>query len=193
MLDRMKYIERWSLMNNIKKENLKEHTFDVIVLVHALIMIRKVYFPENKPQLNPGEAALYALYHDASEIITGDLPTPIKNFNNSLKEQYQKVELYAENVLLEHLPVELRSEYEQYFKPDFSNKLTQTTLQFVKYADTLSAYVKCINELKLGNLEFKDAAISTKEKLISYNSDEVNFFLENIIPAYELNLDQLQK
>ncbi len=196
MLDRMKYIERWSLMNNLEKENLKEHTFDVILLVHALITIRKIYFPENQPQLDPGEAVLFALYHDASEIITGDLPTPIKYFNPGIKEQYKIVESYADNVLLEQLPEKLRQEYAKYFNNEdeltADSKQKITILKFVKYADTLSAYIKCVNELKLGNREFNEAAISTKEKLKAYQSDEVNFFLENIMPTYELSLDQLQ-
>lgn len=192
MLDRIKYIERWSLMKNTEKENVKEHTFDVILLVHSLIEIRKTYFPEKKPEINIETAMLYALYHDVSEMITGDMPTPVKYFNQNMREQYQVVEEYAIEAMLSLLPEELKECYKFYLKPDFTNEDTQETWKLVKAADTLSAYLKCLSELKQGNTEFKEAAACTKEKLISYQLEEVNWFLKNAVPAYELTLDQLQ-
>ncbi len=192
MMDRVKYIERWSLMKNTEKENVKEHTFDVILLVHALIEIRRTYFPDKKPEINTETAMLYALYHDASEIITGDMPTPVKYFNQSMREQYQVVEEHAIEAMLSLLPEELRAQYQTYLKPDLTDEYMQEIWRLVKAADTLSAHLKCLSELKQGNAEFKEAAAYTKEKLISYQSEEVNWFLENAVPAYELTLDQLQ-
>lgn len=192
MLDRMKYIERWSLMKNTERENLKEHSFDVILLVHALVEIRKAYFPDQKPRLDPGQAVLFALYHDTSEIITGDLPTPVKYFNSELRQQYGLVEEYAEDFLLSLLPDELEPGYRKFFKQDKLSETEAELKRFVKYADTLAAYIKCIRELKLGNKEFTEAAQSTYQKLLNYQSPELDFFMANILPAYQLSLDQLQ-
>ena len=231
MLYRMKYIERWGLMRNTEKENLKEHTFDVVLLAHALCEIRQVYFPKERPQLDPGKVVLYALYHDASEIITGDLPTPVKYFNSQMHTQYSKVENSAIEHLLNMLPEKLRRQYAEYFPCDannlsnnsnvkenkiITNNLSSTddinttdseTMEFfddilisekiymkkmVKQADHLAAYIKCIIEIKQGNSEFADAAETTKIKLINNSSPELQWFIENILPAYQLNLDQLQ-
>lgn len=192
MLDRMKYIERWSLMKNTERENLKEHSFDVILLAHALVEIRRVYFPDIKPQLDPGQAALFALYHDTSEIITGDLPTPVKYFNAGLRTQYREVEEYASDFLLDLLPPELKASYQKFFKLDKLSEEETELKRFVKYADTLAAHIKCILELKQGNKEFTEAAESTYQKLTNYHSPELDLFMAKILPAYRLSLDQLQ-
>ncbi|HHT25338.1 MAG TPA: 5'-deoxynucleotidase [Clostridiaceae bacterium] len=215
MLYRMKYIERWGLMRNTEKENLKEHTFDVALLAHALCEIRQVYFPEEKPQPDPGKVVLYALYHDASEIITGDLPTPVKYFNSQIRTQYSKVENYAIEHLLNMLPEKLQQRYAEYFPCDVNNLNSADNLnsidaeitefvddnviservylqKMVKQADRLAAYIKCIIEIKQGNTEFVDAAEATKAKLTNDSSPELQWFITNILPAYQLNLDQLQ-
>lgn len=213
MLHRMKYIERWGLMRNTERENLKEHTFDVALLAHALVEIRRVYFPQLKPQLKPGDVVLYALYHDASEIITGDMPTPVKYFNPRMRSQYQEVEEHAMEYLLSLLPPEMSQQYAQYFdlsekkstlennsidyesknKADqqFAKKEKEHIKKLIKEADVLSAYIKCLEEIKQGNHEFMDAAVSTRKKLSNKQSCELKWFLDNILPAYELNLDQL--
>lgn len=231
MLYRMKYIERWGLMRNTEKENLKEHTFDVALLAHALSEIRQVYFPEEQPQPDPGKVVLYALYHDAGEIVTGDLPTPVKYFNLQMRSQYSEVENYAIEHLLKMLPEKLRQRYAEYFSRDpdnlsrnsnlkkeeiFANNLNDADnvnsadtekaesaenetisekeylKKMIKQADRLAAYIKCIIEIKQGNTEFVDAAEATKEKLIKDSSPELQWFIDNILPAYQLNLDQLQ-
>ncbi|NLM19756.1 MAG: 5'-deoxynucleotidase [Clostridiaceae bacterium] len=236
MLYRMKYIERWGLMRNTEKENLKEHTFDVALLAHALCEIRQAYFPEEQPQPDPGKVVLYAIYHDASEIITGDMPTPVKYFNSQMRTQYSKVENYAIVHLLNMLPEKLQQRYAEYFPCDLNNLSNNSNLKqneifstnsvssadnsnsvdaevdveitefsedslifeenylqkMVKEADRLAAYIKCIIEIKQGNTEFVDAAEATKAKLINDSSPELQWFLENILPAYQLNLDQLQ-
>ncbi|HHU52639.1 MAG TPA: 5'-deoxynucleotidase [Clostridiaceae bacterium] len=231
MLYRMKYIERWGLMRNTEKENLKEHTFDVALFAHALCEIRQVYFPDEQPQPDPGKAVLYALYHDASEIITGDLPTPVKYFNPQMRSQYSEVENYAIEHLFKMLPEKLRQRYAEYFPYDVNvlsknsilqehnlftdelnsseNKNTADTEiadlvedraisekkylhKIVKQADRLAAYIKCIIEIKQGNTEFVDAAEATKAKLLNDGSPELHWFMENVLPAYQLNLDQLQ-
>ncbi len=192
MLDRVKYIERWSLMKNTEKENVKEHTFDVIMLVHSLYEIRQIYFPNKENNVNLEKALLMALYHDVSEIITGDMPTPVKYFNQEMRKQYQIVEEHAVEAMLGLLPEKLGEQYYAYFMPNLNDEDAKATWQLVKQADTLSAHLKCISELKQGNNEFKEAAKYTKQKLIEYQSDELNWFLENAVPAYEMTLDQLQ-
>lgn len=205
MLHRMKYIERWGLMRNSERENLKEHTFDVALLAHALAEIRNLYYPNKKPYLNPGDVVLYALYHDASEIITGDMPTPVKYFNPNMRSQYKEVEEHATEYLLSLLPSTMRQRYSEYFDYAPANKMRNQSnlvdkssekkahiIKLVKQADTLSAYIKCIEEIKQGNNEFIEAAESTKNKLLAYNSAELDWFIENILPSYELSLDQLR-
>ncbi len=192
MLDRMKYIERWSLMKNTERENLKEHSFDAAILTHALISIRNAYFPEKRPFIKPEEGVLFALYHDAGEIITGDLPTPVKYFNQAMRDQYQVVEQYAADYLLDLLPQELQPEYAVYLQKDSDQTpKTETILRIVKQADILAAYIKCVLEIKHGNTEFSQALSATKQKLEQHDSEEVQFFLRHIMPSYELSLDQL--
>lgn len=194
MLDRMKYIERWALMKNTERENLKEHSFDVAILVHALLSIRNSYFPSKEPKIKPEDGVLFALYHDAGEIITGDMPTPVKYFNQEMREQYKVVEEYAAEHLLSLLPPELYADYATYLQP--AEKDSEKALELkkvIKQADILAAYIKCVIELKHGNKEFTSALEATKEKLKQYDSEEVQFFLERIMPSYQLSLDELNQ
>lgn len=183
LISRMRYIGRWGLMRNSRQENVQEHSHMVAVLAHALAVVgKRVYGKETAPD----RCAAAALYHDASEIITGDLPTPIKYRNEAIKTSYKEIERDASLRLLELLPEELR--------PDFDPLLLETdeeTRAYVKAADKLSAYIKCLEERKAGNDEFRSAEAQTLESLKSNPLPEVGYFIENFIPAFELTLDEL--
>ena len=181
-ISRMRYIGRWSLMRNSLPENIQEHSHMVAVIAHALGVIRRDIFGQD---CNPELAATVALFHDCSEILTGDLPTPIKYHSDEIREAYQKVEALACHKLLETLPETLRPVYE----PLLSEKSPVKDL--VKAADKLSAYIKCIEERKAGNNEFLSAEAQTRRILEESDMPEVEYFLEHFIPAFELNLDEL--
>ena len=183
-LSRMRYIGRWSLMRNALPENIQEHSHMVAVLAHALGVIRRDIF--HLP-CNPEEAAAAALYHDCSEILTGDLPTPIKYHSEEIRSAYRQVEEIACRQLLETLPEELRGAYEPYL----TGEVQQRTHDLVKAADKLSAYIKCIEERKAGNNEFFSAEAQTRKTLEECGMPEVKYFLEHFIPAFELTLDEL--
>ena len=184
LISRMKNITRWSLMRNSTSENIQEHSHIVAVIAHALAVIRRDVFGGTA---DPGLAATAALFHDSSEIFTGDMPTPIKYYDAEIIEAYKKVESVAASKLLKALPLELR--------PSYSKLLTfsddDDMFAIVKAADKLSAYIKCIEELKTGNLEFHHAAEQCKEKLLKMDMPEVKYFMENFIPAFQLTLDEL--
>lgn len=183
-ISRMRFISRWALMRNTAQENVQEHSHQVAVLAHALAVIRNEKFGG---MIDPGEVAVAALYHDASEIITGDLPTPIKYYNPDIKAAYKNVEAVAEDKLLSMLPEELRPDYEDILKmPD------PEVRELVKAADKLSAYIKCVEELKAGNNEFRDAAAQTKAALDASRLPEVRYFLETFLPSFSLTLDELK-
>lgn len=190
MLHRMRYIERWGLMRNTAKENLKEHTMDVVVIAHALALIRKRYFPE-ETALDPEHVALLAVFHDATEIITGDMPTPIKYFTRELRAEYQRVEDRAADVLLHYLPEELREDYRALLEAPNDSTVEREERRVIKAADTLSAYIKCLDERNMGNREFLSAEATTLAKLKAYAMPEVDWFLDHAIPAYERTLDDL--
>ena len=152
-IDRMRYIERWALMRNSVRENIQEHSHQVAVLAHALAVIRNELFGG---QVDAGQVAAAALYHDAGEILTGDMPTPIKYFNPEIREAYRKVEEVADQKLLGMLPPELRTVYEDILCP-----ADPEVEELVKAADKLSAHIKCLEELKAGNEEFRQAARQT--------------------------------
>ena len=184
LLARMKYITRWSLMHSTRAESLSEHTCDTALLAHLLCLIAKHY--TGTPCL-PEVVAVAALYHDASEILTGDMPTPIKYDNPAIRKAYKEVEAVAEEKLLHMLPEE--------FQPVYAPILTVTdpeTERLVKAADKLSAYIKCVEELKAGNSEFRDAAAQTRAALEEYELPEVTYFLETFMPSFSLTLDQLK-
>ena len=183
-ISRMRYIGRWSLMRNSLPENIQEHSHMVAVLAHALGVIRRDVF---HVPCNPDEAATVALFHDSSEILTGDLPTPIKYHSNEIRDAYKEVEALACRKLLATLPEELRGAYE----PLLDGETEERVHDLVKAADKLSAYIKCIEERKAGNNEFLSAEAQTRKILEESHMPEVDYFLEHFIPAFELNLDEL--
>ena len=182
-ISRMRYIERWSLMRNALTENIQEHSHMVAVIPHALGVIRRDVFHTD---CDPNACAAAALYHDASEILTGDMPTPIKYYNPGIKEAYRKVERMAEEKLLSMLPEVLRADYE----PLLQNS-DGTVCAIVKAADKLSAYIKCVEELKAGNLEFKKAAEQTRAALEAMKLPELDYFLANCMDSFARTLDEL--
>jgi len=184
LISRMKNITRWSLMRNNSLENIQEHSHIVAVIAHALAVIRRDIFGKKS---DPGLAASIALFHDSSEIFTGDMPTPIKYYDEEIMEAYKKVESVASRKLLTALPSEMRPAYKKILSPSGDNEMQS----LVKAADRLAAYIKCIEELKTGNLDFRLAAEQSKEKLTQMNLPEVEYFMENFIPAFELTLDEL--
>lgn len=183
-ISRMRYIDRWALMRNSSKENVQEHSHMVAVLAHALAVIAKKRFGS---RVDPGEAAVAALYHDASEILTGDLPTPVKYDNPAIKTAYKAVERVAADKLLTMLPEELREDFAPYVREELDGEL----LKIVKAADKLSAYIKCVEELKAGNAEFKKAAEQTMAALTAMALPELDYFMEHFLPAFGLTLDEL--
>lgn len=184
-LSRMRYISRWGLMRNTVPENIQEHSLDVAVIAHALAMIRNTYF---EGSLDPSRAALYGIFHDASEIFTGDMPTPVKHFNPNFKRSFHQLEDRARRKLLDMLPPEMAKEYEPLFFFDEQKEYAV----LVKAADKIAALAKCIEEGKSGNLEFRRAEIEHFEQLSASPLPEVRFFLEKFLPGYRLSLDELK-
>lgn len=184
LISRMRYITRWSLMRSSIPENIQEHSHMTAVIAHALGLIRRDVFGR---ECDVNELASIALYHDASEILTGDMPTPIKYHSRGLRSAYGEVERIAFEKLLETLPESLRGEYRSLFTAESDPE----RYELVKAADKLSAYIKCIEERKAGNLEFLSAEASTREKLEQSPLPEVKYFMEHFIPAFESNLDEL--
>ncbi len=184
LISRMRYIARWGLMRNALPENIQEHSHMVAVLAHALGVIRRDIF--RKP-CDVNALATAALYHDASEILTGDLPTPIKYHNAEIMSAYHAVEDLAVQKLLGMLPPELRETYAAVLSEDKDGDI----YPLVKAADKLSAYIKCIEERKAGNNEFLSAEAQTRAALEASPLPEVQYFLEHFIPAFERDLDEL--
>ena len=184
-ISRMRYINRWGLMRNTFRENIQEHSHMVAVIAHALAVIRRdVYGGE----IDPGLAAAAALYHDAPEILTGDLPTPVKYYNPEIRDAYKQVEEISAQKLLSMLPEDLRPAYAPLLREDCGAELQAV----VKAADKLSAYIKCVEELKAGNTEFKQAEEQTRAILEQSTLPEVGYFMEHFMPAFGLTLDELQ-
>lgn len=185
MISRMRNIRRWCLMRNSYDENIQEHSHMAAVIAHALALIRREVF--HKPA-DPEKCAAVALFHDASEIITGDLPTPVKYLNPDITHSYKDVERMAENQLLDMLPSELRGAYEPIVSCDDGE-----VNAIVKAADKLSAYIKCVEELKAGNGEFKSAEEQIRKTLEASKLEEVGYFMKNFLPAFGMTLDELTK
>ncbi len=181
---RMRYIARWALMRNTRTENVEEHSYEAAVLAHALAVIGRDVFHKD---LDPDKIAVAALFHDAPEIITGDMPTPIKYYNPGIKTAYRQVEAVAQDKLLSMLPEELAPAYEPLVRESGSE-----VRRYVKAADKLSAYIKCVEELKAGNAEFKKAAEQTMAALRGMEMEELEYFIEKFLPAFALTLDELQ-
>lgn len=185
LISRMRYIGRWGLMRNTFQENIQEHSHMVAVLAHALAVIRRDLFGGD---LDPEHAAVLALYHDAPEILTGDLPTPVKYYNPEIREAYREVEEVSARRLLSMLPAALRPAYEPLLLEDPESEYHA----LVKAADKLSAYIKCVEEVKAGNTEFRQAAEQTYHILEDSPLPEVAYFLEHFLPGFSLTLDELQ-
>ena len=184
LMGRMRYITRWGLMRNTFSENIQEHSHQVAVLAHALALIRRDIL--HLPTPDPDHCAVAALFHDASEILTGDMPTPIKYYHAEIKDAYKQVEHIAGNRLLEMLPPELRPSYEHLVLED-----DKELEPFVKGADKLSAYLKCIEEQKAGNTEFDSAAAMTMQALRDMHREEMDWFLDHCLEPFTRTLDQL--
>ena len=181
---RMRFIQRWALMRNTVAENVQEHSHQVAVLAHALAVIRNEKFGG----LVDAEAvAVTALYHDASEILTGDMPTPIKYDNPAIRKAYKDVEAVAERKLVEFLPPELQESYREIVSP-----VDGEIEVLVKAADKLSAHIKCLEELKAGNNEFREAAAQTRKALEEYDLPEVRYFMNTFLDSFTLTLDELK-
>lgn len=189
LISRMKYIERWALMRNTRPENLCEHSMEVAMIAHALCTIGNVRYGKN---LDANRAAMIGLYHDASEIITGDMPTPVKYFNAELKNAYKEVEAVADDKLLEKLPDDLRPVYEDIFKTREGSDEAYLR-RLVKAADKLSALIKCMDEINAGNSEFRTAKESTEKSIRSLYQEmpEVLDFVNEFLDPYGDTLDEL--
>ena len=180
----MKYIKRWSLMRSIREENIMEHSHQVAVIAHALALIKNKIYGGN---VDVNKVVLLAQYHEVGEVITGDLPTPIKYFNPEIKSAYKDLEKNACERILNMLPEDLKEEYKQYIIPEADTE----EYRLVKCADRLSAYLKCVEEVKAGNSEFKKAKSSIGGELKGLKQPEVQYFLKEFAPSYELTLDEL--
>lgn len=181
ILSRMKNINRWGLMRNTRQENLSEHSLEVAFIAHCLAVIGnkrlgKDYVPE--------KVAVAAMFHDTSEIITGDMPTPIKYYNPEIKDAYKKIEAIAEEQLVNMLPEDFRDEFAPIYAPD------DETTALVKAADKISALIKCIEEINMGNMEFNDAEVSTRKIIESLDLPEVKIFMDEFIESFYLSLDK---
>lgn len=183
MLSRMKNINRWGLMRNTRTENLSEHSLEVAFVAHALAILGNNRLGKN---YNADRVAVCAMFHDTSEIITGDMPTPIKYFNPEIKDAYKKIEAVAEQELISKLPEDMRKDFGEIYSPD------DDTLKLIKAADKISALIKCIEELNMGNLEFKDAERSTRKAIKKLDLAEAQMFMDEFIDSFYLSLDKQQ-
>lgn len=184
-MDRMKYIKRWQLMRSTRDENIMEHTQEVTVIAHALAVIHNEVFGGKADIL---KTVLYALYHETAEVMTGDLPTPIKYYNQSIQGAYKELEKSACEKIVATLPKEMQSSLAPFVMADEES----IEYKLMKCADRLSAYVKCLEELKCGNGEFAKAKKSIEKDLHSRNMPEVEYFFEKFIPSYSVTLDELE-
>ncbi len=185
MLARMKYINRWGLMRNTKTENIAEHSLEVAIIAHALAVIGNTYFEK---KLDAEHIAMLGVMHDTTEIITGDLPTPIKYYAPEIRDAYKKVENVAANQLLSELPEEMRNSYKKILIEE-----NNTDWKYVKAADKMSAYIKCIEERKTGNKDFIKAEETIKKSLDDMKMEEVDKFIDVFLPSYAMTLDEINK
>lgn len=182
---RQKYITRWALMRNISPETLSEHSAEVAILAHALALIgNRIYGASH----NPDRIACAALFHDVPEVITGDLPTPIKYFSPAIKQGYGAIEETAIETLLSRLPEELRADYASLLR---ASEQDEETVRLIKAADKLAAYIKCLEEEKGGNTEFRSAAASILTALEAMPCPELHYFMRELLPAFRLTLDEI--
>lgn len=186
-LSRLKLISRWPLMRNVRTENVSEHSLQVAFVAHALAIIKNRKFNGN---VNPERVALLAMYHDASEVLTGDMPTPIKYYNPQIAHEYKKIEKVAQQKLIEMLPAELQNDFRPLLDEHY---YTEDEKLVVKQADALCAYLKCLEELSAGNNEFKLAKARLEKTLDMRSSPEMEYFMEVFIPSFSLSLDEISK
>ena len=184
MVSRMKYIDRWALMRNTKKENVCEHSMEVSAIAHALAVIKNKKFGGN---IDCNKVAVLALYHDMPEILTGDMPTPVKYRNDKIKSVYKEIEQSASQTLLEMIPEELRDDYVDCF---VENENDEYLWKIIKAADKISALTKCIEEKKAGNTEFDYAAVSSEKTIKKMNMPEVDYFMDTFLESFKYTLDQ---
>lgn len=184
-LARMKLIHRWPLMHNVRTENVQEHSLQVAMVAHALALIRNRFFGG---QLNPERIATIAMFHDVSEVLTGDLPTPVKYYNPAIKNEYKKIERIAQKTLIEMAPEAFREDYAQLIN---AQSHSEDEAFVVKAADVLCAYLKTLEELNAGNQEFTLAKKRLDTILKDYHSDEVDYFLTRYVPSFSLSLDEI--
>lgn len=187
MVNRMKYIDRWALMSNARKENIAEHSHSVAVIAHALALIGNKEFGKN---YDADRVAVLALYHDTTEVITGDMPTPVKYYNDEIKSVYKEIESVAANRLLSMLPDDYKAEYDSLLNYRDDDK---ELWKLVKAADKISALVKCIEENRMGNREFDIALESQEKKIAEIEMPEVKYFSEHFLKSYYLTLDEHTK
>ena len=185
-LSRMKFITRWGLMRNTYTENIQEHSLQVAIVAHALAIIQNTHFGGS---VNPERVAVLGMFHDCDEIITGDLPTPIKYYNPQIKKAYKDIEEIAKDKLLEMLPREFQGVYGKILKPEEEEK---EHWRLVKCADRLAALIKCIEEEKAGNKEFIKASSAILKTINELNSPEVNYFMEHFMTGFKLTLDEME-
>jgi 5'-deoxynucleotidase len=183
-VSRVKYIERWSLKRNSRPENVQEHSWEVAVIVHLLAMLRNTYF---QGQLDANKLVVAAIYHDVHEVVTGDLATPVKNFSPQIRDSYKQLESYACDLLIDSLPEELQQELTWPIR----SQLDEDEAALLKAADTISAYVKCLEEINAGNHEFQTALDAVQGRLASIELPEVKMFCERFLPAMKLTVDEL--
>jgi 5'-deoxynucleotidase len=184
-LSRMKFIRRWGLMHNTYPENIQEHSLRVAMIAHALGVIRNRLF---EGRTNPERVAVLALFHDASEVLTGDLPTPVKYFNPEIRTAYQAIEAVANRKLLDMVPGELRQDYRALF---YGEEADREHHDLVKAADRLAAYIKCLEELAAGNHEFSKAEKALRASVEALALPEARYFLDTFVPSFKLTLDEL--
>ena len=187
MVNRMKYIDRWALMSNTRKENIAEHSHSVAVIAHALAIIGNKEFGK---KYDADRAAVLALYHDTTEVITGDMPTPVKYYNDEIKSVYKDIEAVAAKRLLDMLPYEYKEDYDSVFN---HRQGDEDLWKLVKAADKISALIKCIEESRMGNREFDIALSSQEKKIAEIEMPEVRFFADNFLKSYYLTLDEHTK
>ncbi|MGR5146603.1 5'-deoxynucleotidase [Photobacterium alginatilyticum] len=184
-LARMKLIQRWPLMRSVSTENISEHSLQVAFVAHALALIKNRKFGGNT---NPERIALLGMFHDTSEVLTGDMPTPIKYYNPTIAEEYKKIELAAEQKLLSMLPEEFRDDYAPLLD---SHTINKEDYAIVKQADSLCAYLKCLEELSVGNHEFTQAKKRLEQTLSDRSSPEMQYFLDTFVDSFNLTLDDI--
>ena len=186
-LARMKLINRWPLMRNVRTENVQEHSLQVAMVAHSLALIRNKYFGG---QLDPNEVATIAMFHDVSEVLTGDLPTPVKYSNPSIRDEYKKIEKLAEKRLINMAPEDFHDDYAKLIDHHYHSDDIQF---FVKAADVICAYLKSLEELSAGNRVFELAKKRLDKMLKDYNSGEVNYFMQAYVPSFSLSLDEISQ